>query len=69
MNNYQTILKYFDNHSTNLRRVIQCESKGVQSAVQRRLGYTVLYLQTCKDLCIVQGTAAGEYASQLLKAS
>ena len=32
-------------------------------------GYTVLYLQTCKDLCIVQGTGAGEYASQLLKAS
>ena len=51
------------------RRVIQCESKGVQSAVQRCQGYTVLYLQTCKDLCIVQGTAAGKYASQLLKAS
>ena len=32
-------------------------------------GYTVLYLQTCKDLCVVQGTAAGNYASQLLKAS
>ena len=41
------------------RRVIQCESKGVQSAVQRCQGYTVLYLQTCNDLCIVQGTAAG----------
>ena len=51
------------------RRVIQCESKGVQSAVQRCQGYTVLYLQTCNDLCIVQGTRAGEYASQLLKAS
>ena len=33
------------------------------------LVYTFLYLQTCKDLCIVQGTGAGEYASQLLKAS
>ena len=42
------------------RRVIQCESKGVQSAVQRCQGYTVLYLQTCKNLCIVQGTGAGE---------
>ena len=42
------------------RRVIQCESKGVQSAVQRCQGYTVLYLQTCKDLCIVQGTGAGD---------
>ena len=42
------------------RRVIQCESKGVQSAVQRCRGYTVLYLQTCKDLCIVQGTGAGD---------
>ena len=51
------------------RRVIQCESKGIQSAVQRCQGYNVLYLQTCKDLCIVQGTGAGEYASQLLKAS
>ena len=51
------------------RRVVQCESKGIQSAVQRCRGYTVLCLQTHKDLCIVQGTGAGEYASQLLKAS
>ena len=51
------------------RRVIQCESKGVQSAVQRCQRYAVLYLQTCKNLCVVQGTGAGEYASQLLKAS
>ena len=42
------------------RRVIQCESKGVQSAIQRCQGYTVLYLQTCKDLCIVEGTGAGD---------
>ena len=42
------------------RRVIQCESKGVQSAVQRCQRYAVLYLQTCKNLCIVQGTGAGE---------
>ena len=51
------------------RRVVQCESKGVQSAVQRCQGFTVRCLQTCKDLCIVQGTGAGEYACQLLKAS
>ena len=51
------------------RRVVQCESKGVQSAVQGCQGYTVLCLQTHKDLCMVQGTGAGEYASQLLKAS
>ena len=42
------------------RRVVQCESKGVQSAVQRCQGYTVLYLQTCKDLCIVEGPAASD---------
>ena len=50
-------------------RVIQCESKGVQSAVQRCQGYTVLHLQTRQDLCVVQGTGAAKYASQLLKAS
>ena len=42
------------------RRVVQCESKGVQSAVQKCQRYAVLYLQTCKDLCIVQGTGAGD---------
>ena len=42
------------------RRVIKWESKGVQSAVQRCQRYAVLYLQTCKNLCIVQGTGAGE---------
>ena len=42
----------------------------IQGAVQRCQGYTVLHLlQTCQDLCVVQGTAAGKYASQLLKAS
>ena len=42
------------------RRVIQCESKGVQSAVQRCQRYAVLYLQACMDLCIVQSTGAGD---------
>ena len=51
------------------RRVVQCESKGVQSAVQRCQGYSVLDLQTRQDLCVVQGTGAGKNASQLLKAS
>ena len=32
-------------------------------------GNSFLYLQTRQDLCLVRGTAAGKYASQLLKAS
>ena len=27
------------------------------------------YLQTCQDLCVVQGTTAGKYASQRFSAS
>ena len=40
-------------------RVVQCESKGFQSTVQRCHGYPFLHLQTCQDLCVVQGNSAG----------
>ena len=40
-------------------RVVQCESKGFQSTVQRCHGYPFLHLQTCQDLCVVQDNAAG----------
>ena len=40
-----------------------------QVSVQRRKGYSILYLQACQDLCLTHGTAAGKYAGRLLKAN
>ena len=56
--------------------VLHCNSGTVHQRIARFLVgrcfvliAKILPVQTCKDLCVVQGTGAGKNASQLLKAS